>query len=352
MKQPVPVHLLGASGLLAGEFLRCLEGHGGFALASAASRRAGVPLTELHPQLAGGPATVDEAGLAAALAADLGRGPAALVLGLPHGETAPAWGRIAAHLGAAADGLHVVDLSADFRLRDAAVYQRVYGKPHPRPDELADWVYGLPEFDGAALAGAMRVAAPGCFATAMQLAVLPAAKAGLLHGSAPWVVHAVTGSTGSGASPQAGTHHPFRDGSFRAYALDGHRHEAELAARFDEPPPLHFLPHSGPFRRGIHLSAALPLAAPASSEELTALYAACYAGRPFVRVLDGGAPELRHVTGSNRADLAVSARGGVAQVLLVLDNTLKGGAGQALQCLNLMLGLDEAAGLPAAGLGW
>ena len=352
MKPRLPVFLLGARGLLAGEFLRCLSGHRGLLLAAAATRRAGEALHELHPQLPEGPVTVDEAGLVAGLERALGAGPAALVLGLPHGESAPAWARIRAALGAAAAELFVVDLSADFRLPDAAAYQRTYGQPHPLPGELGAWVYGLPEFDRAALRGARRVAAPGCFATAMQLALLPAAQAGLLDAGKPWVLHAVTGSTGSGAAPQEGTHHPFRDGNLRAYALGGHRHEAEVAARFASPPPLHFLPHSGPFRRGIYLTAALPLAGGITAEEAVAAYAARYAGEPFVRLRRDVAPELRHVTGSNRADLGVSARGGVLQVLVALDNTLKGGAGQALQCLNLMLGFEETDGLPLAGLGW
>ena len=352
MSAPVPVFLLGARGLLAGELLRCLRGHRGLRLAAAASRRAGDPLAVLHPQLPDGPATVDEAGLVADLAAALAEGPAALLLGLPHGESAPAWARIEAQLGAAAAELVVVDLSADFRLGDPAAYAEVYGKPHPLPAQLGAWVYGLPVFDRAELRGARRAAAPGCFATALQLAILPAARAGLLDAGQPWVAHAVTGSTGSGAAPAAGTHHPHRDGNYRAYALGGHRHEAELAARFPAPPPLHFLPHSGPFRRGIHLSAALPLAGDADADAAVAAYADAYAGAPFVRLEADRAPELRHVVGSNRADLAVSVRGGVLQVLLALDNTLKGGAGQALQCLNLMLGFDEDDGLPRAGLGW
>lgn len=347
MSDAIPVFVLGASGLLAGEALRLLEGHPRLTLAAAASRRAGAALRELHPQLASEQRAVDEAALAAGIAAALANGPAGLLMGLPHGEAAPAWHRLRAALGPAAARLAVVDLSADFRLRATAG---------------GEWTYGLPEFDRAALrAGARRAAAPGCFATAMQLAALPAADAGLLDFAAPWVMHAVTGSTGSGAAPAAQTHHPHRDGNLRAYALDGHRHEAELAQRFAAAPPrLHFLPHSGPFRRGIHLSAALPLAPgaltgaddAARSAAARDIYARRFAGEPFVRVLAAGAPELRHVAGSNRADLAVFARDGVLAVLLVLDNTLKGGAGQALQCLNLLLGLPEDAGLPRAGLGW
>ncbi len=369
MSARVPLAVLGSSGLLAGELLRLVEGHPGLELVAAGSREPGVPLARLHPQLSGEQATVDAAGVAAALAAAVeasadgspGRGAparpaAALVLGLPHGRSAAAFTALAAELGERLERVAVVDLSADFRLRDAALHERWYGAAPADPTGALDFRYGLPELFRADLAGATRLAAPGCFATAMQLAVLPLARAGVLDRGAPWILHGVTGSSGSGAAASAGTHHPHRQGNLRAYAPDGHRHEAELAqalALAGIEAPLHFLPHSGPFSRGIHLTAALPLAERLTTAEARALVAEAYAGEPFVRVLQaGGVPELRSVVGSNRADLAVHARGDVLTVLCAIDNTLKGGAGQALQGLNLLLGLDETAGLPRAGLGY
>jgi N-acetyl-gamma-glutamyl-phosphate reductase common form len=252
-----------------------------------------------------------------------------------------------------AAGLRVVDLSADHRLRDAAAHAAWYG-PHPDPDELPRFVYGLPELAGDALLGAARIAAPGCFATALQLACLPAAEAGVLAEDTPWVVHAVTGSSVSGTRPAPGTHHPHRHGNFWAYAARGHRHLAELLQALlpcGAFPRVTFLPHSGPWVRGIHASAVLPLATRLSEDDARALYAARFRGRPFVEVLATGEPDLHRVVGSNRAALGVTVQGGMLVVSVTIDNLLKGGAGQALQAMNVSAGLPEETGLPRAALG-
>ncbi len=331
MSPPVPVFLLGARGLLAGEFLRLLEDHPGLALAAAVSREPGPSLRACHPHLAAAAPLLDEAAALPLLARALEAGPAALVLALPHGQAAPAWARIARALGPRADGLVVVDLSADHRL-------------------APEWRYGLPEWRREELQGARRIAAPGCFATAMMLACLPAAEAGLAAPELPWLCHAVTGSSGSGVLPRAGTHHPHRHANLHAYALEGHRHEAEVRPRLGGM-DLRLLPASGPHARGIHLVASLPAREGLDPETARQTWRARYAGEPFVEVRTAGVPELRHVAGSNRAALAVHLRDGVLTVLCCLDNLLKGGAGQALQCLNLALGLPETTGLPRAGLG-
>jgi N-acetyl-gamma-glutamyl-phosphate reductase len=356
----VPVFVLGARGMLAGELLRLLEGHPGLALAAAASREAGA---EPHRNLGRRIVTVEPAAALRGLADALARGGrAALVLALPHGESARTWQALAAELGSAAEHLVVVDLAADFRLRDPARHAAAYGAAHPAPEWLADFVYGLPELARAELAGARRIAAPGCFATALQLAVLPAAEARLLDPESPWILNGVTGSSGSGSEPKATTHHPHRHDNLWAYSTGGHRHEAELLqalAPLALAPELAFVACSGPFARGIHLTASLPLARALTSAEARALYAERYAGEPFVEVLPspsspastGGAPDLAMVVGSNRAALAASVRGRVLTVLLTLDNLIKGGAGQGLQCLNLALGFPETLGLPRAGLG-
>jgi len=339
----VPVHVVGARGLLAGEFLRLLEAHPVLRLAGAYAREPQGTLRDCHPHLGVDHALTAPDGLTEALTADLARGSAVLLLALPHGASRGFWETLRSALGEAPEGLQVVDLSQDFRLEGA------------EPAGWPDWHYGLPELhplpDDCA-----RVAAPGCFATAVQLATVPAARAGLLAAGAPLVVNAVTGSSGSGAVPKSGTHHPHRDGDYWAYAVDGHRHEAEMLAPRNFPagaPPLHFAAHSGPFRRGIHVSAVLPLADGVDASAVRHAYESAYAGAPFLQVLAAGAtPHVRHVAGSNRVDLAVGMRHGAAQVQLALDNTLKGGAGQALQCLNLMLGLPQTAGLPVNGLGY
>ncbi len=360
MKTPtstVPVFLFGARGMLGGEFLRLLELHGGLELAAAVSRdpaarphrhlgRSDRPLPLLDPRAAED-----------ALAARIGRdGRAAVVLALPHGESTATWLALRERLGDAAERVFLVDLAADFRLSDPTRHRAVHGREHPAPDELARFVYGLPEVQREELCGARRVAAPGCFATALQLAVLPAvgARAPVLDHARAWVFSGVTGSSGSGIEPKPATHHPHRHDNLWAYQVGGHRHEAELLqllARLELAPPLAFVAHSGPFARGIHLTACLPLAGRTSEEEARALYADTYLGEPFVEVLDEGTPDLCSVVGSNRAALAVFVRGETLVVLVTLDNLLKGGAGQALQCLNLMLGFPETSGLPQSGLG-
>jgi len=349
-----PLWVFGATGILAGELLRLVERHPALRLAGAVSRTPR-PLAQAHPHWPGNETTCSAAEAAGAIAESIERGARpAVVLALPHGESALAWLELRARLGPAAERLVLADLSADFRLRDPDLYAETYGRPHPAPEELAGFAYGLPELFEDDVRRARRIAAPGCFATALQLAVVPAARAGLLDTSRPWILHAITGSSGSGAEPKPGTHHPHRHGNLWAYGLDGHRHEAELRqalAPLGIAPPLHFVPHSGPFARGIHLTAALPLRAGASLAQAREAYAAAYTGRPFVELLDSGVPDLRSVAGSNRAQIALHARGGVLSVLATLDNLVKGGAGQALQCLNLVLGLPEADGLPRAGLG-
>lgn len=344
--------LFGARGMLAGEFLRFLELHPGLELAAASSREAG---GDLHRHLAGGVAAVTPAAAEEALVARVKRGErAAVVLALPHGESARTWLALKEKLGKDAERVFVLDLAADFRLKDPARHAATYGHAHASPEELARFVYGLPELAKAKLAGATRVAAPGCFATALQLAAVPAAEAGLLDGARPWVFSGITGSSGSGNEPKPGTHHPHRHGNLWAYSLGGHRHEAELLQAvepFGLAPALAFVAHSGPFARGIHLHAALPLAKTTDTAAVRALYAERFAGAPFVEVLREGTPDLRSVAGSNRASLAVHAKGELFTVLVTLDNLVKGGAGQGLQCLNLMLGFPETTGLPRTGLG-
>ena len=355
--RPLPLTVVGAGGLLAGEALRLAAGHPYLELQQVVTRTPGTPLVELQPQLAArtcaGLTTVDLATATGTLHATL-EDPdarAVVLLGLPHAETARTWRALREELGARAARVVVLDLSADYRLADPDVYARWYGA-HEDPSELASFRYGLPELAGESLQGATRIAAPGCFATALQLACVPAARSGLLDVDAVWSLQAVTGSSGSGVKPRVGTHHPFRASNLLAYGLGGHRHEAELEQALDASPRLAFVPHSGPFVRGIHLTAVLPTAGPPDADATRALYAETFAEHPFVEVLDGDAvPELRRVVGSNRAQLAVHAKAGALVVLVALDNVVKGGAGQALQALNLSQGWPETSGLPIDALG-
>ena len=356
--KPAPLWLVGASGLLAGELMRLLEMHPALRLAGAVSRSSGADLSEMHPHLPidNVTTTAEEAAgqIRESLQANAGE-PHIVVLGLPHGDSAAFWCELRSALGEDAESVYVVDLSADYRLHDRDVYAQWYGREHADPEELANFTYGLVEWKRDEIASSKRVAAPGCFATALQLATLPAARAGVLDAAQPWVLNAITGSSGSGNSPKPGTHHPHRHGNLWAYGLGGHRHEAELrqslSAAGVDPASLHFLPHSGPFVRGIHLTAFLPLASELTQADARAIYADAYAGAAFIEIVESGVPDLRRVAGSNRVALSTNVRDGGLTVLLTLDNVIKGGAGQALQCLNLMLGLPESLGLPVAGLG-
>lgn len=348
------LYLWGAGGMLAGEFLRLCELHPALELQSAVAR-SGMPLAQSQPHLASNASTCSSEDAQEQLRKRLESGErAAVVLALPHGESPALWKRLRASLGDLAQRALVVDLAADYRLHDAALYASAYGSPHEDFAQAQEFAYGLPEFQRANLRAATRCAAPGCFATAIQLACLPAAYADLLDAARPWILHGITGSSGSGNAPKPGTHHPHRHGNLWAYALDGHRHEAELAqalALRGISAPLHLVPHSGPFARGIHLTAALPLRGSVSARDVLAIYRAAFAAEPFVEVLDEAVPDIRRVAGSNRAALAVSVRGDLLTVVLTLDNLVKGGAGQALQCLNLMLDYPETWGLPRSGLG-
>lgn len=351
----IPLVLFGAGGLLAGELLRLVESHPRIRLAVAATREGG-SLEALQPHLS---ESVNTIPIAAAFERTIelaARGPVAVSFGLPHGESAAMWKELRTALGSSSDNARVVDLGADYRLADPLEYARVYGAEHPDVSELARFAYGLPELNREAVRTATRAAAAGCFATAMQLATAPAYAAKLVDPSRTLLISGVTGSSGSGVKPAANTHHPFRAANLWAYSLSGHRHEAELEQMLAKmaggaAPPIHFVPHSGPFVRGIHLTAFLTLRSSLGASDVRAIYRAAYEGEPFVSVLEKGTPDLRRIAGSNRACLALDVRGEVLTVCLTLDNVVKGGAGQALQCLNLMCGLPETAGLPRAGLG-
>ena len=351
-----PVYLLGARGLLAGEFLRLLADHPGLHLAGAFARSGEGTLGSCHPQLATPLAAQPVHDAKDLLSALTKAEQPVLVLALPHGASGPWWAEHRAELELRCPALVVADLSADFRLEDATSYASHYQLSHACPDELGQWSYGLPELHPIA-AGTKRIATPGCFATALQLAILPFAHAGQLDYSRPWIAQGITGSSGSGAVPKPGTHHPHRAMNFHAYGLQGHRHEAELLAPrsgLAGTPELDFTPHSAPVSRGIHLHAVLPLAASLHGQDQfdpqQTLDSFC-APHAFLEA-SSSAPQIRYVAGSNRVQIHAYRRGTSLHCLLALDNTIKGGAGQALQCLNLALGFAETTALPSSGLAY
>jgi N-acetyl-gamma-glutamyl-phosphate reductase len=339
--------VVGGSGYGGAELIRRLLIHPDVALVRVASvDLVGEPLSAAAPALEGRSDLVFE-GIPPAEAA---RGVDVVLLALPHGVSATQVPELAAC------GVRTVDMSGDFRLKNAASYAQFYGHPHPCPELLPRFVYGLPEQNREAIRRARLVASPGCFATTVELALLPLARAGLLEG----VIHAqgITGSSGSGSAPSAGTHHPVRAANLRAYKPLEHQHvpeiEETLAAAGARDLALRFVPVSAPLGRGILATAFVELPEAWTQERLEALYRGAYGGERFVRVPRRRLPEVAAVSGSNFAEVGVvagPARAGRRTVALLgaTDNLVKGGAGQAIQNMNLMLGLDEMASLGDPG---
>ena len=328
--------ILGASGYVGGELMRFIAAHPAIEVGVAfAASNAGQPVTSVHPHLALAYPAMTFASWDPALL----KGCDLILAALPHGETQ----RLADEL--LAPGIPFVDLGADFRLDSAAEYERWYGEPHARPDLLDSFAYGLPEFFRAEIKDSKRVAAPGCYPTAASLALRPLIEAGAIDKQGI-VVDAASGVSGAGRSANAGTHFCAVDGNFRAYGLLNHRHTAEMELTTDA--SVLFTPHLMAASRGI---LATCYARAAGSSDPLAILRDAYAAERFVSVGETP-PETKWATGSNAAFLSAryDERTGTVVALAAIDNLGKGAAGQMIQCANLMLGLDEGAGLTNIGV--
>lgn len=251
-------------------------------------------------------------------------------------------------------GCRVIDLSADYRIRDAALWSAWYGEPHASPELLPQAVYGLPEFYREQIAPAQLVACPGCYPTSVQLGFLPLLARGLVD---PGHLVASSASGVSGAGRQAKIDNLLSEvsDSFKAYGVNGHRHlpeiEQGLSSMADQEVQVTFIPHLLPMVRGIHSTLVARLVA--DGEDLQALYEEWYADAPFVDVLPAGVfPQTRTVKGANLCQISVSVpqERDTVVVMAVIDNLVKGASGQAVQAMNIMLGLDERTGLTQIGL--
>jgi N-acetyl-gamma-glutamyl-phosphate/LysW-gamma-L-alpha-aminoadipyl-6-phosphate reductase len=343
--------VIGASGYGGAELIRRILAHPDVELARVASIDfVGAPLSEVHPNLEGRTSLVFEGLTPGEAARDMD----VVLLGLPHKVSAQKMGEILS------SGARVIDLSGDFRLRHPAVYEAHYGVPHPRPDDLTNgtFTYGLPEMYREAIRGARCVASPGCFATTIELALLPLARAGLLSGTVEIV--AITGSSGSGVVPSAATHHPVRANNLRTYKPLEHQHVPEIVQTLSDAGArelaLRFVPVSAPLVRGIFATCFAHVDENVPESAIETLAAQMYAGEPFVRVPAKRLPEVAAVKGTNYAEVGIvvgEAHGGkrVVVAIAATDNLIKGGAGQAIQSMNLMLGLDETLTLRDPG-GW
>jgi N-acetyl-gamma-glutamyl-phosphate/LysW-gamma-L-alpha-aminoadipyl-6-phosphate reductase len=342
MPDKLTASIVGGSGYVGGELLRLLLFHPQVTVKQITSAsQTGRYVYTVHPNLRGvtslqfvHPDVLEPADL--------------LFLAMPHGQAA---GTIDRYAGLAE---RLVDCSADFRLRDPAVYARWYGAEHPNPAWLDRFVYGLPERQRAALAGARYASGVGCNATATILALAPLADAGLLKQA---VVEVKVGSSEAGAQPSASSHHPERSGAVRSFKPTGHRHQAEvvqaLGSRFD----LHFSVTSVELVRGVLATAHCFLNRPVEEKDLWKLYRAAYRDEPFVRLVKSATglhryPEPKLLAGSNYCDVGfeVDPDSGRVVVMSAIDNLMKGAAGSAVQSMNVMLGWDETAGLTFPGL--
>jgi N-acetyl-gamma-glutamyl-phosphate reductase common form len=348
----IPAVVLGGSGYVAGELLRLLAAHPHFKLAGILSdSQPGEPvaqafehLTSTWPQLRFQSRTQIEA-----LLRELPQ--PAVFCAAPHGAAAAL---IDSLLSIAADAGHaprVVDISADYRFATEAAYETVYKHAHGAPRRLREFTCALPEH--LAKAPTPHVAHPGCFATAMLLASVPLLKLGLV---APTLfVSGITGSTGSGRKPVAGTHHPLRHSDLYSYSALAHRHAPEVVAcalaACGVEADFAFVPHSGPYARGIHVTVQGTLTAALDTPQILGVLREFYADSPFVHVTDS-APRVKNVAASNYAHLSAVANGRTVAVMCAIDNLTKGAAGGAVQWMNRLFDLPETSGLLAPAPGW
>ncbi|OEJ97006.1 N-acetyl-gamma-glutamyl-phosphate reductase [Streptomyces thermolilacinus] len=338
----VRVAVAGASGYAGGELLRLLLAHPGVEVgALTGNSNAGQPLGALQPHLLPLAGRVLEATTAEVLA-----GHDVVFLALPHGQSAA----VAEQLG---DEVLVIDMGADFRLKDPADWERFYGSPH-----AGTWPYGLPELPGArtALEGSKRVAVPGCYPTAVSLALFPAYAHGLAEPEA--VVVAASGTSGAGKAPKAHLLGSEVMGSMSPYGVGGgHRHTPEmaqnLAAAAGEPVTVSFTPTLAPMSRGILATCSAKARPGTTAHDLRAAYEKAYADEPFVHLLpEGRWPATASVQGSNAVQVQVAYDETADRVIAIsaIDNLTKGTAGGAVQSMNIALGLPEETGLSAIGV--
>ncbi len=354
-KPSLRVAVAGATGYAGAELLRLLGEHPQVASSRALARsEVGTPLCDLFPHFprksAGEGLVLEDLAGPEATPEALSKTCDLVFLALPHATSAA----LAAPLLEA--GLTVIDLSADFRLRDPAIYAQWYGE-HPHPGLIEGAVYGLPERYRDEIREAKLIAGPGCYPTATLLAVLPLLEAGLIEGDL--VADCKSGVSGAGRTPKVGTLFSEAGEQLSAYAVASHRHEPEIAQEASRAAgrelAVTFTPHLVPMSRGILATvyARTSGEAPQGEAELRDLYRGYYRDAPFVDVLpEGHFPGTGSVRGSNRCAVGVTRHPRTDQVIAIaaIDNLVKGAAGQAIQCMNLRFGLDETAGLSTAGV--
>ncbi|MEX2046064.1 MAG: N-acetyl-gamma-glutamyl-phosphate reductase [Chloroflexota bacterium] len=338
--------IIGAGGYAGGELLRLLMGHPEVREIVAGSESlAGKPVTTAHPNLR-------KRGDLQFVRYDEVRGCDVLFLSLPNGAHRAAEFADRAQL--------VIDLSSDHRLRDAADYERWYGAPHPRPEELGRWVYGIPELHRDRIRGARQVTGAGCNATAVILALLPLYAADVVDRARPVVVECKVGSSEGGREPSEDSHHPERVGVVRSFRPVGHRHTAEIEqelALSGARPRVDLSVTAVELVRGVLATAHVYVKSPLEDKDLWKMYRQRYGSEPFVRIVKERSgifryPEPKLLAGTNFADVGFAAdpRGERVVAICAIDNLVKGAAGNGVQAMNVACGMPEDAGLGFVGL--
>ena len=328
--------IIGANGYTGFELMRLLAAHPEAEVTFAASRSlAGHKVRETYPTLAGyyGDTEYREPDIAEAAKCDV------VFACLPHGQSAEICGRLVDA------GTRVIDLSADFRYDDTDLYEKTYGLTHPRRDLAAQAVYGLPEYNRAAIAKARLVANPGCFVTASVLAIKPLADAGVIN-KRTVIVDAKSGVSGAGRKADVAYNANEVEGNFKAYGVTTHRHTTEIEEKCGA--VVTFTPHLLPIKRGI--LATIYCARTADPKKAVEAYAR-YSGEPFVHFTGTDLPEIKSAAGSNCCYIGAKYEAKTGRLIVVscIDNLIKGASGQAVQNMNVMFSLPETAGLPLVG---
>ncbi|MGI9246861.1 MAG: N-acetyl-gamma-glutamyl-phosphate reductase [Steroidobacteraceae bacterium] len=347
-----PAIVLGGTGYVAGELLRLLCAHPYFDLAAVASdSQPDEPVAQFFRHLQPVLPHLRFVGHDEVLEYVAANPSTAVFSAAPHGVSAKLIDRLLAAGEQAGTQPRVVDISADFRYPSAQAYEAVYKHGHGAPARIAEFTCAVPEHLNAL--DTQHVAHPGCFATAVLLASVPLLSLGLVEPRL--FVSGVTGSTGSGRSPTAGTHHPQRHSDLYSYNALAHRHAPEITAlalaAAGIAADFNFVPHSGPFARGIHVTVQAVAGSAVTSHELVHALREFYDQSPFVRV-SGEMPRLKDVVSSNFAELSAVSNGRSVAVMCAIDNLTKGAAGGAVQWMNRMFGHEETAGLMAPAPGW
>ena len=339
----IKVGIVGGTGYTGVELLRLLASHPNAELTAITSRsEKGKPVSALFPNLRG----IVDLVFTEPTVANL-KGCDVVFFATPHGVAQSFVPEILA-----AD-IRVIDLSADFRIRDIDIWEKWYGQQHAAPNLVADAVYGLPEFNRSNIATANLVACPGCYPTSVQLGLKPLLENGAINVS-NIIANSASGVSGAGKQANVANLLSEISDSFKAYGASGHRHQPEieqgLADMAGEPVGLTFVPHLLPIIRGIHTTLYVDLK---QDIDVQALFEQHYANEPFVDVLEPNSyPETRTVRGSNSCRIALHrpGNGNKLVILVVEDNLTKGASGQAVQCMNIMFGLNETAGLSMPAL--